>query len=151
MNLTEKPEIVDWPETDYVFIERVGPFMQTARQAWQDLHAVKPLIAESNPIAGAMALYRMKPDTYRAGFILKGAPVGLPREVSYEKFPGGKYSRFVLTGSYANLPHASQRVWEIASKTGLEMRMDFAIEHYANDPATTPEDELITEILSPTA
>ena len=78
MNLTEEPEIVDWPETDYVFIERVGPFMQTARQAWRDLHAVKPLIAESNPIAGAMALYRMKPDTYRAG-ILSARHSEMPR------------------------------------------------------------------------
>jgi DNA gyrase inhibitor GyrI len=151
MNLTETPEIIDWPETQYVFIEKVGPFMQTARQAWQELHALKPLIAECNRIAGAMALYRMKPDTYRAGFILAGSPERLPGEVSYEKFSGGKYSSFVLTGSYANLPQASGRVWELVSKTGIAVRPDFAIEHYVSDPKTTPEDELITEILIPTA
>jgi DNA gyrase inhibitor GyrI len=98
-----------------------------------------------------MALYRMSPDTYRAGFILAAAPKALPPELTYEEFPGGTYSRFVLTGSYANLPRASGRVWEIVSRTGLQTRPDFAIENYANDPSSTPEAELITEILIPTA
>jgi hypothetical protein len=26
MNLTEEPEIVNWPETHYVFVEKTGPF-----------------------------------------------------------------------------------------------------------------------------
>jgi hypothetical protein len=26
MKLTEKPEVVTWPETHYVFIEKIGPF-----------------------------------------------------------------------------------------------------------------------------
>jgi effector-binding domain-containing protein len=151
MNLTEVPDVVHWPATHYVFLERVGPFMKTAREAWQDLHALKYLIAETSQITGAMALYRMSPDIYRAGFILAGAPPALPPELAYEKFPGGKFSRFVLTGSYANLPQASGRVWEIVSRTGIETRADFAIENYANDPSSTPEAELITEILVPTA
>jgi len=151
MNLTEVPAVVHWPATHYVFLERVGPFMKTAREAWQDLHALKYLIAETSQITGAMALYRMSPDIYRAGFILAGAPPALPPELAYEKFPGGKFSRFVLTGSYANLPQASGRVWEIVSRTGIETRADFAIENYANDPSSTPEAELITEILVPTA
>ncbi|MGD0737041.1 MAG: GyrI-like domain-containing protein [Terracidiphilus sp.] len=151
MNLTLEPEIVQWPPTHYVFIERIGPFMQTAFPAWQQLHQLERLISEHNQITGAMALYKMKPDTYRAGFILAAPPVSLPGELSYERFPGGKYSKFVLTGSYSNLPQASGRVWEIVSKTNLMVRPDFAIEHYANDPKTTPEDNLITEILVPTA
>lgn len=151
MNLTETPEIVQWPETHYVFIERIGPFMKTAQQAWQDLHALEPLISESNRISGAMALYKMSPNTYRAGYVLDAPAKALPSELTYEAFPGGKYSRFVLTGSYRNLPQASGRVWEIVSKSNLMVRPDFAIEHYANDPKTTPEDQLITEILVPTA
>jgi DNA gyrase inhibitor GyrI len=151
MNLTETPEVVQWPETHYVFIERVGPFMKIAQQAWQDLHATKRLISENNIIAGAMALYKMKPDTYRAGFILGAAPIALPPEVGYEKFPGGKYSRFVLTGSYRNLPQATGRVWQIVAQNDTMMRADWAIENYANDPMTTPEDDLVTEILVPTA
>jgi DNA gyrase inhibitor GyrI len=33
----------------------------------------------------------------------------------------------------------------------MMLRPDFAIEHYCKDPKTTPEAELITEILIPTA
>jgi DNA gyrase inhibitor GyrI len=151
MNLTEVPEIVQWPPTRYVFIEKIGPFMQTARQAWQELHQLEPPISAHNQIIGAMALYKMKPDTYRAGFILDATPVSLPSGLHYEHIPGGEYSKFVLTGSYSNLPQASGRVWEIVSKTNMMLRPDFAIEHYSKDPKTTPEAELITEILIPTA
>jgi DNA gyrase inhibitor GyrI len=151
MNLTETPEIVHWPPTHYVFLEKIGPFMRTAYQAWQELHKLEPVISAHNQITGAMALYKMKPDTYRAGYILAAPPVSLPCELSYELFAGGKYSKFVLTGSYSNLPQASGRVWEIVSRTNTMVRPDFAIEHYANDPKTTPEDNLITEILIPTA
>ncbi len=38
MNLTEDPELVTWPATHYVFIEKIGPFQKTAQQAWQELH-----------------------------------------------------------------------------------------------------------------
>jgi DNA gyrase inhibitor GyrI len=151
MNLTLEPEIVQWPPTHYVFLEKTGPFMQTAFPAWQELHKLEPLISGHNQITGAMALYKMKPDTYRAGYILAAPPVSLPRELSYELLSGGKYSKFVLTGSYSNLPQASGRVWEFVSKSNMMLRPDFAIEHYGNDPKTIPEDGLITEILIPTA
>jgi effector-binding domain-containing protein len=150
MNLTEEPEIVQWPLTHYVFIERTGPFMKIAPQAWQELHQLKFLISERNKIVGAMALYKM-PNVYRAGFVLAAAAEGLPKEVRYEEIPGGQYSRFVLTGPYSNLPQASGRVWEIVSRRSLFVRDDFAIENYVNDPMSTPEDKLITEILVPTA
>ncbi|MGA2216698.1 MAG: GyrI-like domain-containing protein [Terracidiphilus sp.] len=150
MNLTEEPEIVQRPESHYVFIERTGPFMKIAPQAWQELHQLKFLISERNKVVGAMALYKM-PNIYRAGFVLAGAPEGLPKEVQYERFEGGQYSRFVLTGPYSDLPQASGRVWEIVSRRNMFVRDEFAIENYANDPMNTPEDKLITEILIPTA
>jgi DNA gyrase inhibitor GyrI len=42
-------------------------------------------------------------------------------------------------------------VFEIVAKNNMMLRMDFCIEHYVNNPQTTPEDRLITEILVPTA
>lgn len=42
MNLTELPESVTWPETHYVFVERIGPFPTNAPQAWQSLHQNDP-------------------------------------------------------------------------------------------------------------
>ena len=35
MNLTEEPEIVAWPKTHYVFVEKVGPFQTNAPEAWK--------------------------------------------------------------------------------------------------------------------
>jgi effector-binding domain-containing protein len=151
MNLTIEPEIVDWPETHYVFIEKTGPFMKIAPEAWQTAHGVAPLLQEHNTITGYMSLYKMNPNIYRAGFALAATPVKLPAELKYEKFAGGSYSKFVLTGSYAHLPQASGRVWEIVSRNDIMLRPDFAIENYVTDPRVTPEDELITEILVPTA
>jgi DNA gyrase inhibitor GyrI len=150
MNLTEEPEVVTWPATHYVFIEKVGPFQKTAPQAWQELHQLVPRIAESNRITGYTSLYKMSPNTYRAGVSVAEPPKDLPEGVDYSLFEGGKYSRFVLTGPYSNLQDASRRVFEIVSQTDLPMRPDYCIENYVNDPRKTPEEELVTEILIPT-
>jgi effector-binding domain-containing protein len=150
MKLTQEPQIVTWPETHYVFIEKIGPFQNTAPQAWQELHPLIPLISEHNKITGYMSLYKVGPKIYRAGVSVSAEPKNLPENFRYEKFKGGKYSKFVLTGSYANLPHASGRVFEIVAEKKIQMRDDFCIENYANDPRTTPEDQLLTEILIPT-
>jgi effector-binding domain-containing protein len=151
MKLTEEPEIVQWPATHYVFVEKTGPFMQTAPAAWQSAHSLVPLLSENNQITGYMSLYKMNPNTYRAGFVLDAEPRKLPPDLKYEKFSGGKYGKFVLTGPYSQLPEATGRVFEIVSKTNMMLRSDFCIENYVNDPRATPEDKLITEILVPTA
>jgi DNA gyrase inhibitor GyrI len=150
IKLNLEPEIVDWPETHYVFLERVGPFMENAPQAWQSLHPLVSAISAHNKITGYLSLYKVGPQIYRAGVSLAAAPTQLPENLKYEKFHGGKYSRFVLTGPYSNLPEASGRVFQAAQEKKLQVRDDFHIENYANDPRTTPEDQLITEILVPT-
>jgi AraC family transcriptional regulator len=83
--------------------------------------------------------------------VLSAPPAKLPPELTYEKFAGGNYSKFVLTGPYSELGPATGRVWEIVSKSDIMVRADFAIENYVNNPKETPEDKLITEILVPTA
>jgi TetR/AcrR family transcriptional repressor of nem operon len=151
LRLTEVPEVMTWPETHYVFVEKVGPFQNTAPQAWQQLHQLVAKISEQNKITGYMSLYKIAPQIYRAGVALAAAPKDLPDAVSYEKFKGGKYSRFVLTGSFSNLPAACGRVFQLVAETKLQLRDDFNIENYVSDPRATPEEQLITEILVPTA
>jgi DNA gyrase inhibitor GyrI len=97
-----------------------------------------------------MSLYKAEPKIYRAGVSVAAEPKSLPENLRYEKFKGGKYSRFVLTGSYANLGQASGRVFEIVAEKKIQMRDDYCIENYTNDPRTTPEDQLVTHILIPT-
>jgi DNA gyrase inhibitor GyrI len=150
MKLTEIPEIVMWPEIHYVYIEKIGPFQNTASQAWQNVHQLVPKVLEHNKIAGYTSLYKVGPQIYRAGVSVEAAPNNLPTGLEYTKFKGGKYSRFVLTGPYSDLPAASGRVWQIVAETKIPLRDDFAIENYTTDPRITPEPELITEILVPT-
>ncbi|HUD53609.1 MAG TPA: GyrI-like domain-containing protein [Terracidiphilus sp.] len=150
MNLTENPEIVTWPETHYVFVEKIGPFMENAGAAWQKAHTFVPALSEHNKITGYTSLYKMGPKIYRARFALAAAPQQLPEGLKYEKFAGGKYSRFVLTGPYTELPQASGRAWEIAGEK-IQVRDEFAVENYVSDPRVTPADQSVTEILIPTA
>jgi effector-binding domain-containing protein len=150
IKLNLEPTIVTWPETHYVFLEKIGPFQNTAPQAWQDLHKLISVISEHNTITGYMSLYNVGPNIYRAGVSIAAEPKNLPENLKYERFHGGNYSRFVLTGPYSGLPEASGRVYETVAQKKLQVRDDFSIENYVNDPRTTPEDQLITEILVPT-
>lgn len=151
MKLTEQPENAIWPTTHYVFIEKIGSFQNTAPQAWKDLHEFVPAISEHNKITGYVSLYKMGPKIYRAGVSIEAEPKNLPQNLQYERFPGGKYSRFVLTGPYPELGKATGRVFEIVTEKKIQLRDDYCIENYVNDPRTTPEEQLITEILIPTA
>jgi DNA gyrase inhibitor GyrI len=151
MNLTKNPEVVDFPATHYVYVEKTGQFQTTAPQAWKSAHAFVPELSMKNQITGYMSLYKMGPKLYRAGFALAAPPVDLPDGLAYEKIEGGKYSRFVLTGPYTDLGAASGQAWNIVAENKIPVRDDFAIENYMNDPGKTPEDQLITHILIPTA
>ena len=91
----------------------------------------------------------MGPQIYCAGVALAGPPAKLPEGITYLEFKGGKYSRFVLTGPYSNLGRATGRVMELIAETKLPLRDDYFIENYVNDPKTTPEEQLITQILVP--
>jgi effector-binding domain-containing protein len=148
MNLNESPKAVQWPETHYAFVERIGPFQTNAHEAWQDLHSFVARIAEHNQITRYMSLYKVETKVYRAGVSLSGTAEALPEGVGYMKFHGGKYSCFVLTGPYSDLAEASGRVFALAA--GMPLREDYFIENYVNDPRTTPAEQLITEILVPT-
>lgn len=150
MNLTQEPQLIQWTETHYIFIEKIGPFSTNAPQAWQAAHAFVPAIAQHNRITGYTSLYKPGPKIYRAGFQLAAEPINLPEGLQYEKFAGGKYLRFVLTGSYAQLGPATGRAFEIVAQKQIPLRDDFCIENYVTDPKSTPDAENITEILIPT-
>jgi AraC family transcriptional regulator len=149
MNLTNEAEIVNFPPTHYVFVEKHGDFPTIAGQAWKSAHTFVPELSMKNKITGYMSLYKVGPKMYRAGFALEGEPVDLPAGLAYEKFGGGKYAKFVLTGPYSELPQASRQVWNTVAEKKVAVRDDYAIESYMNDPRVTPEDQLITEILVP--
>jgi predicted transcriptional regulator YdeE len=139
MALNEKPDVVTWPATHFVFVEKTGPFSQTAQKAWQMVYAQRSEIAAQVGVESAMSLYRVNPEmVYRAGVIVDAEPRKLPDGFSYAKLEGGNYARFTLTGSYSQLPQASGRVFELMKGTQIVPRDGFKIEHYANDPRRRP-------------
>jgi DNA gyrase inhibitor GyrI len=151
MSLNENAEIITWSPIHYVFHEKIGPFQETAQKAWEALHAGVPEIEKQCKVTGYTSLYKIEPEMiYRAGVCVDRKPEVLPKGFRYEKFEGGKYSRFILTGPYAQLPEACGRVFEIIEDTHMQIREDaFYVENYVNSPATTPEEKLITEIMMP--
>jgi DNA gyrase inhibitor GyrI len=150
MGLSETPDVIDIPDMHYLFLEAKGPFQETARKVWGDFHKNFAAVL-SNGINGTLSLYQVSPEMiYRAGASLKAEPTSIPSGFRYEKVKGGKYTRFSLTGSYAQLPEASGRVHAYIREKQLPLRPAYFIERYMNDPSKTPEAELLTEILVPT-
>lgn len=149
MNLTENAEIVTWPETHYVFVEKTGSIPQNAPLAWQEFHKLLPQLKNHAETTGFLSLYKMDAQVYRAGVSVKAKPGQLPKGLQYANFPGGKYARFVLTGPYPQLGPATSRVFDIVRERKLPLRDAYHIEHYVNDPNSTPEEKLVTEILFP--
>jgi predicted transcriptional regulator YdeE len=149
IHLVHEPETVDFAATHYVFVERIGHIPDNAAQAWHTVEKFAPRLAQHNKIVGAAALYKPAKGIYRAGFMLSAAPVELPEGLSYEHFPGGKYTQFTLTGSFDQLPEAHTRVRAIVAEKKIALRDDFYIEHYLTDPSKTPANENVTAILFP--
>ncbi|HEX4311450.1 MAG TPA: GyrI-like domain-containing protein [Acidobacteriaceae bacterium] len=149
IQLTLQPDTIRRPEMHYVFIEKVGSIPANAPQAWNAMHAWVPAIAANNQVTGYMSLYCMERGIYRAGIAVAAEPQLLPAGVQYEKIAGGQYSRFVLTGSYSQLPEATGLAVARARELELPLRADYNIENYVSDPRVTPEDQNIIEILFP--
>lgn len=147
--LTLNPEPVQVPAMHYVFVEKRGNIPTNAPQAWKELHSSLAAIIAQNTVTGYLSLYRMEDEIYRAGVSVGAPPQQLPAGLRYESFAGGKYRKFVLRGSYSQLGAATGQAVQTARELRLPLRNDFNIENYVNDPRTTPEDQLITEILFP--
>src|SRR6266481_8173964 len=103
MNLTQEPEIVTWPETHYIFIEKIGPFQNTAPLAWQNLHQLVSGISEHNKITGYLSLYKVQPKIYRAGVSVAAEPVKLPADLRICKIQRRQLQSFCLDGILCKL------------------------------------------------
>jgi effector-binding domain-containing protein len=150
MALHEQADRISWPKSHYLYFEKRGSFQQTAPACWKEFHATLPNFKNQFQVLAVASLYKIAPEMiYRAGIMLKEKPQEIPQGMNYERFAGGAYLRFVLTGSFEQLPEACGRVFEVIKTTNVKTREGFFIENYLNDPAVTPVDQLRTEILVP--
>lgn len=149
-HLTEKPDIILWPETHYVFVEKVVPSREAIQAVWEEFHSQSAFVINSKRAPQMVGLYKIHPQIiYRAGVVVPGPTLSLPAEFKYEKFSGGKYAKFTVIGSYSYLPEASARIMKIVKQSKLSTRDSFYIEHYVNSLSEVTEDQLVTEILVP--
>ncbi len=156
INLSEKPEIVVWPETNYLGVEKVGSFHQTAPACWKELHMIhlSKLRQHDSSLLNnqSFSLFHAKKEIYVA---CAGCKAVVPSEYLVEGkesslFEGGKYARFEYIGPFSGFGQAWGRVGELIKENEFAIREDaFYIEHYASDPLTTPKHELSTYLLVP--
>jgi AraC family transcriptional regulator len=157
MDLSAEFEPVNRPLTHYVFLETHGPFAEVAPPLWNDL---MPLLGKLDQqqvreYLGLSGIDRSKTgeDTmiYQAGVALAQEPDKLPHGLRHRAIQAGKYARFRLTGPYSHIWMAFDRIFKTLSEKRVQVRPEFCIENYVNDPRVTPEDQLQTELLVPIA
>lgn len=156
LNLSDKPEIVTLEKAPFVYVEKIGPFMVQAPLAWQEFWSIAGSEFEKKSIVAMMGLSRIdeakKGDeafVYQAGISVKSLPSRLSHGLLKRELPGGKFARFLLTGSYTQLADAYPRAFSILEEMKLGLRDEFCAECYLNSPIDTSEDDLKTEILIP--
>lgn len=158
MNLTPNFEIITRPTTHYIFLERRGPFSEVAPPAWGEFFPLLNGQVDDAAIVEHLGLSGMDHKgkgedamIYEAGVAVRTAPAQSPKGLQYRKIEAGKYARFVLTGPYAHIWPAFDYIFKTLAEKGVELRKEFCIENYLNDPKITPEDQLVTELLVPAA
>jgi DNA gyrase inhibitor GyrI len=150
-------DVVTWTPLHYIYTEQAGPIPSSAATCWSTFTAVQQSIFQHNTVIKHASMYRIDehgPDfpsgVYRVGVMVEHEPVQVPTGLKSCRYEGGKYARFVMTGSYKHLPAASGQVYTVVKERQVEWNeKEFTLECYINDPRSTPPQELKTEILVP--
>lgn len=158
MNLTPNFEITTRPTTHYVFLERRGPFSEVAPPTWGEFFPLLKAQVDDSSVVEHRGLSGMDHKSkgedamiYEAGVALRDAPARPLKGLQYRKIEGGKYARFVLTGPYTHIWAAFDYIFKTLAERKIQLRPEFCIENYRNNPKETVEDQLLTELLIPTA
>lgn len=155
VNMSTESDVVTRPETHYVYLERRGPFSEVAPPLWNELMPALRSLRQQDirEYLGLSGIDKRSPGEeamiYRAGVALAHLPDTLPSHLQHRQIKRGKYARFRLTGSYAQIWKAFDTVFKTLAGRQVTLRPEFCIENYLSDPQTTPEDALQTELLVP--
>ena len=137
------------------FVRHVGPY-QECGSAWEKLCK---FAAEHGLLS---------PETLRIGIGHDSPDITPPEELRYDacltvddrfqptgeiglqELSGGEYAIVTHRGPYSGLPDAYRWIFrEWVPKIGRQLRSGPCFEIYVNDPATTPPEDLLTEIHVP--
>ena len=155
LNMTRELETLTLQPSILVYVEKLGAFPKTAPMAWKEFWSIAAGQLDRGQITSMGGLSRIDETKagdaafiYQAGVFLREKPDSVPNGLQLRLLEEGKYARFLLTGSYSQLPAAYPFAFSVLEKAKVALRKDFCIERYHNSP-DTPEAKLKTEILIP--
>ena len=151
-----KPEIVERPEKQAVFVRRTGAYKESATAAWEAVCSFAYPRALVLPDAEFIGISHDDPQVTAPAKLRYDAcitisqPVKPEGEVGVQTIGGGKYAVFLHKGPYENLLGTYKIIfgdWLPAS--GEELRDVPSFERYLNTPERTRPENLKTEIYIP--
>lgn len=157
VSFSHKFDVIERSQVHFVYLEKHGPFSEIAPPTWE---AMFPLVFGSmsmgniNSFLGLSTIDKNKAGEeamiYEAGVGVNAKPNDLPKPLHYKKIPSGRYAKFVIKGPYSQIWPAFRDIFKtLAEDKKVQLRPEFCIENYINDPKVTPEAELLTELLVP--
>ena len=142
------------PEKTIVYLQGTGTWDQAYETLVEALRTVHEYIDRRGlkPDGDAMMIYTDANDTgfdYRAAVPVMGPFDNPPKgDIAVGTSPAGKAYKFVHRGAYDGMDNLYEAITYFFDEKNLETG-DVYIERYVTDPRTTPEDELVIEVIFP--
>jgi AraC family transcriptional regulator len=150
-----KAEIVQQPEMRVAAVPHKGAYMGIS-DAFEKLGSIAGPAGLFGPDTSMIALYHDDPQVtpekdLRSDAAVTVKPgVSVPKGLTEERVPAGRYARTTHVGPYETLPDAwAGLMSEWLPKSGERMGDGVSCELYRNDPSNTPKEKLITELYVP--
>ena len=142
------------PEKTIVYLQGTGTWDQAYETLVEALRTVHEYIDRRGlkPDGDAMMIYTDANDTgfdYRAAVPVMGPFDNPPKgDIAVGTSPAGKAYKFVHRGAYDGMDNLYEAITYFFDEKNLQTG-DLYIERYVTDPRTTPEDELVIEVIFP--
>jgi effector-binding domain-containing protein len=156
--ISEKPEMYVSKDEFYLYLEKNGPFDQSAGEAWREFHKVHStmqLKMQPNHMQAYSIMDESKQGddkyTYQAGLTFDKKVDNVPPELKIRPVKAGKtYASFTYKGPYDGLKQAYPAALAALPKNGLKLQKnELIMERYLNTPQDTKPEDLMTVLLFP--
>lgn len=139
----------------YAYLRHVGPYQEIGSTFGKMAGIAGPAGLINDSEALFVGVYHNDPSATPPEELQSDAGITVtelmvvPDELQQGTLAGGRYAKGVHKGSYANMTESWMSFWSTLQSSEAKPRMAPPFELYINDMATTPEDELITELYAP--
>jgi len=144
------------PERKIALVRETGPYFESAERAWKTLCGWAGPLGLIGPATQLIGIGHDDPSVTAPEAIRYDAAITLDREVqppapiTLGTLPGGDYAVVTHQGPYEKLEDTYKTVMgQWLPQSGRELRNSPSFEAYRNDPATTPPQELLTDVHIP--